>query len=397
MTGVFILIVFAIAGAGIDFGRAQLVQMKEQQASDIATLAAANVLDKDTVNPNESSIRESAAKRYYSLNFPMKYLGVIRQDPAYSFDKAKGTIVVSNSQNVKTNYINTIGRDSLDVASRTAAQIPDKNMPDFDVVMVIDESGSTKQAVVRGGPGPSRISLERDAISTMVDNLFPDNQPQNLNLRFGLVGHSGPIDHAFGLSSDKDQVKGYVKAISNFGETYTHWGLEAGLNMITGVWNGFVPPRICYIDSLHVDPTYCLPERNTGVPGAATLRDDGQKLSKVKYMVLLTDGEIMYQPLPCPGGWDHKRKYPSDYVDDVPLPGDSCKNYRALYEQCDKVKAAGVTLYTINFAEQTADDITAMTKCATSPDKYFFAPDGNTLKGILSGIAKKASKVRITE
>lgn len=403
MTGVFVLIIFAISGAGIDFGRAQLIQMKEQQASDIATLAAANIIDKDTTNTEEKAIRESTAKRYYNLNFPTKYLGVTRENPSYNFDKSSGVIIVGNNQNINTNYITTIGKGSLNISARTAAKIPNKNIPDFDVVIVVDESGSTKEAVIEGGPGPSRMSLQKEAINSMIENLFPDNQPLNPNVRMGLIGHSGPIDHAHGLSSDKAQVKSYADAIDVYGETYSHWGMEAGFNMITGIWNGFYPPtKYCCFDN---NPHYFLAEKNTGVPEAATLRDDGEKLSKVKYLVFITDGDIMKQPLPCYAGIYYKENFPALYTDDnmplgEPVPTvepPNCRNYPKLLEQCTNLKNAGVTVFTINFAEKDPGGLATMTACASTPDKYFFAPDGDTLKNILNGIAKKASKVRITE
>ncbi len=403
MVAVFILLIFAIGGAGVDFGRAQLVQMKEQQASDAAALAAATILDKNTNDPSEDAVRSAAAYRYYNLNFPATYLGVARNTPNYVFDKASGNITVGNTQNVTTNYITTMGRSNLDVGASTKVNIPSKNLPDFDVVMVVDESGSTGESVIEGGPGPSRMTLQKEAINSMIENLFPDNQPPNPNLRLGLIGHSGPIDHAHGLSSDKAQVKSYADAIDVYGETYSHWGLEAGFNMITGIWNGFVAPsKYCCFNS---NPHYFLAEKNTGVPAAATDRDDGETLSKVKYLVFINDGDIMKQPLPCYAGIYYKENFPTLYTDDNMPPGEpvptveppNCRNFPKLLEQCTKLKDAGVTVFVINFAEQDLGALDTMTACASTPDKYFFAPDGDTLKGILTGIAKKANKVRITE
>ncbi len=385
MVGVFILIIFAIGGAGIDFGRAQLLQMKEQQASDAAALAAANILDKDTVNPDEVTIREAAARRYYNLNFPSSYLGVSRTTPQYSFDKASGDIIVSNRETIKTNYITTMGRNDLTVAARTKVNIPNKNIPDFDVVMVIDESGSTQ--IVIPSTGISRIETQRAAVSSMLDVLFPANQPPNPNLRFGLTGHSGAITHAFGLTSNKAQAQTYVDVLDWYSGTYTHWGMEAGFNMISGVWNGFVPPNEC---GARNNPQ-CVPQRNIDVPAAVTNRDDGAILSKARYVVLITDGFIMVQAAPCPGG-------AGDF-----LPGDGCPNYNAFLRVCDSIKAQladgspGAIVYTINFASQSPGDVAPMTACASDSSKYFYAPDGPTLQGILTGIATRINKVRITD
>lgn len=385
MVGVFILIIFAIGGAGIDFGRAQLLQMKEQQSSDAATLAAASILDKDTSDPNEEAIRRAAAFRYYNLNFPTTYLGVARTNPDVVFNKATGDITVTNNETITTNYITTMGTSSLNVAARTKVNIPNKNIPDFDVVMVIDESGSTSGIIP--GTGMSRIQTERAAVSSMLEVLFPINQPPNPNLRFGLTGHSGAITHAYGLTSDKAQAQTYIDALDWYNQTYTHWGMEAGFNMISGVWNGFVPPARC---GVHNVPR-CVPERNTGVPAAVTDRDDGARLSRSRYVVFITDGFIMVQPAPCRGG------------SGAYLPGDTCPNYRAFLEVCDSIKRAmpdgspGAIVYTINFASQSPGDVAPMTSCASDPSKYFYAPDGPTLQGILTGIATKINKIRITD
>lgn len=394
MVAVFILLIFAIGGAGVDFGRAQLVQMKEQQASDAAALAAATILDKNTNDPAEDAVRSAAAYRYYNLNFPATYLGVARNTPNYVFDKASGNITVGNSQNLTTNYITTMGRSNLDVAARTKVNIPNKNLPDFDVVMVIDVSGSTNEPMPV--TGISRLDTEKAAVNDMIESLFPDNQPPNPRLRMGVVAHSGVINNAYGLTSDKNQAKSYIPPLDYYPFTFSHYGLEAGYNMISGNWSSFTPAQHCI---LHSPTNECAAERNVGVPPAVTLRDDGLKLSKVKYVVFITDGFIMRQAAPCDedGVGDMRAQYPLIMADDVAAPGDTCRNYRKFYEQCDNIKNAGVTLFTINFAQEDASDIAPMKACASSPDKYFYAPDGDTLKGILSGIVKSANRVRITD
>lgn len=396
MVGVFILIIFAIAGAGIDFGRAQLLKMKEQQASDAAALAAANILDKDTIEANEKAIREDAALRYYNLNFPTSYMGVTREEPDFKFNKGQGDITITNSQTIKTNYITTVGRSDLKVNAATKVNIPSKNFPDFDVSVILDNSGSTAELMPSG---KTRLETEKDAVLTMIESLFPDNQPKNPDLRLGLIVHAGAITSAHGLTADKEQLKSFVPTIGYTEWTYSHYGLEAAYNMINGIWTGYVPPQKCTTSKTY---TYniCVPEKNTGMPEALTDRSDGKQLSKVRNVVFMTDGMIMIQAAPCKVDAPidvFRVQYPIIMKDDVAEAGDTCRNFRKFHEQCDKIKASGATLYTINFADEDPDSATNMKKCASSPDKYYFAPDEVTLKNILSGIATQAKRIRITE
>ena len=55
-------------------------------------------------------------------------------------------------------------------------------------------------------------------------------------------------------------------------------------------------------------------------------------------------------------------------------------------------------MHTINFYEKDKPDgVAALQACASSPDKYYYAPDGDTLSVILSGIAEKVKTIRIQE
>ncbi len=391
MVGVFILVTFAIAGAAVDFGRAQLLRMKTQQASDLAALSAALILDKTKTNAHAKQVRSDAATRYYNLNFPTTYLGVTRTAPSYDYNTSSGDITVSSTGTIATNYVTTMGTSHINIRANTKVNIPDNNQPDFDVAMVIDESGSTnRDANGNWGGKPSTMDMEKDALAVMIDALFPDGQPQNDNLRFGLVGYSGPIVHAYGLTSDKSKAKNYVKNLDWYYQNYDHWGLEAGFNMVTGVWNGFTAPYSCGVHQ----SSACVPQRNTGVPIPESTRNDGKLLSDNGNIVFITDGYIMEEPAPCIIGVWYRTQYPT--IDqDWPQAGDKCRNYQAFLRQCDAIKAAGVTIYTINFISQSWADITPMTACASSPDKYYYAPTGNKLKKILKGIANQIRTVRI--
>lgn len=137
MAAFFIVVLFALGGAGVDFGRAYLIKMKSQQASDAAALAAANVAKQ---NPTKDD-REATAQMYYNLNFPATYLGVAR--PPMKFTPGDVSLSVENKTAMNTNFIRTMGSqfDTLNVSTQSKVNIASGD-PKYDVILVLDSSDS---------------------------------------------------------------------------------------------------------------------------------------------------------------------------------------------------------------------------------------------------------------
>ncbi len=424
MAAVFIMMMIAISGAAVDFGRAQLVQMKKQQSADMATLAAANIFPEYTADSSKITIREETAVRYYNLNFPDTYLGVTRK-PITPDAKTKNITVTSASEVVPTNYINTMGTIGIKVGADTKVNMPDKDFPDFDVTVVVDESGSTRTDI---SAGKTRMDAEKDAIKSMLDVLFPDDQEANPNLRFGLVGYTGAIMQSSPLTSVKKDAVDYLKNLASYQQNYDHWGMEAGFNVMTPPWAGFVAPTHCGFAVGHIDPNCtpiiktgesnipsynscwvnddplkrpaCIPQRNTSAPEPATVRTKINKdgnidlVSPLKHMVLISDGEIMREPAPCDLGKNYVNNWGTDGSD--VLSSDKCENYDLFLRVCKKIKDAKITLHVISFVSEVPEDRDSLIACA-SPNAYHFAPTEDVLKSILTGIATQVQHIRITD
>lgn len=134
LTGLSILILFAVAGAGVDFGRQQLVRMKLQNASDAAAVAAASM--PDSVSAEQ---RRAVALRYYNLNFPTTYLGVARPSPNIQIGDQ---IIVDASTSFDANFVSNVGVNRLESEGRT---VVDRSAPQatiYDVLLVMDNSNS---------------------------------------------------------------------------------------------------------------------------------------------------------------------------------------------------------------------------------------------------------------
>lgn len=134
LTGLAILILFAVAGAGVDFGRQQLVRMKLQNASDAAAVAAASL--PDSVSAEQ---RRQVALRYYNLNFPSSYLGIARPSPNIQIGSQ---IIVDASTSMNANFVSNVGVQTLEAQGRTVVERATDQNSIYDVLLVMDNSGS---------------------------------------------------------------------------------------------------------------------------------------------------------------------------------------------------------------------------------------------------------------
>jgi Flp pilus assembly protein TadG len=133
-TGLGVLFLVGIGGAGYDLGRQQLVRQKIQQASDAAALAAAG-MDFGT----SDATRQNTANAFFSLNYPNNYLGIARPTPSISI--AGETITVSANTAVPTSFVGNFGVSSITAAGTSRTQFK-RLQTVIDAILVLDNSGS---------------------------------------------------------------------------------------------------------------------------------------------------------------------------------------------------------------------------------------------------------------
>lgn len=367
LTGLMAILLFAAAGAGVDLGRQQLVRIKLQHASDAAALAAASL------EGATDQQRLDVAFRYFRLNYPTSFLGVARPMPTV---QVTPDVRVTANADVPTKFMGTMGVQSMVSTGRTVvAQSQETHSSDYDVVLVVDESGST--GATDAGMGGSRMDIEKDALADMMDGIFPPGKESDSKVRLGLVGYTGCISNKYGLTNDKGKALSYITTLAPRAQNFDHYGLQAGLKMLTGQWGGDLHTCMGGFDADNI-------QQNTDVPSPENPRPDGKQLSSTKYMVFLTDGYIMVEPPPCDQGYY-----------------EGCQNYPLFLASCDAAKAQGVIVFTISFVSQSPGDAATLKSCASPDDKgqprYFYAPDGATLVSILTNIGTTIGRTRITE
>lgn len=136
MTGLMLLILIAAGGAGIDFGRQQLIRTKLQQASDAGALAAASLA---SLSPSyDTNDREAIALRYYQLNYPAYFLGQERPDPNINADR----ISVDADTSVDAGFVTAVGTQNLQATGNSVVQRAATAVTNYDVFLVLDNSGS---------------------------------------------------------------------------------------------------------------------------------------------------------------------------------------------------------------------------------------------------------------
>lgn len=135
LTGLTLLFLFAIGGAGYDLGRQQLVKQRMQQAGDAAALAGASLPSGTTDDE-----RRAVATAFFLLNYPESYLGVARPTPGITITDST-YITVTSASTVPTAFVVNFDITTLDVAAKSVAQIK-QNLNKIDLILAMDNSNS---------------------------------------------------------------------------------------------------------------------------------------------------------------------------------------------------------------------------------------------------------------
>jgi Flp pilus assembly protein TadG len=138
-----IIPLIGVIGGGVDASRMYLAQSRLQQSCDSATLAArkklAGSVIEDGVIPADI---ESQADNFFNANFPTGQYGTT--DVEYDLTAAGETQMDgAASAKVPATLMRVFGYEDIDIAVTCSA---DLNLPNIDVVLVLDNSGSMRNS-----------------------------------------------------------------------------------------------------------------------------------------------------------------------------------------------------------------------------------------------------------
>jgi Flp pilus assembly protein TadG len=224
-------ILIGMVGLAIDSGLAYGVKAKLESAVDAATIAGARALAEGADDSARIAAAKTAAKAYFTANFPPNFLGATPQPLTDAMIDATHetsgywTITVTGTATLPVTFLGFTGLHSLTVnASGQSIR------RDLDIILVLDTSGSL------GSPAGTFTALKAAAVNFV--NKF--NAGSNGD-RVGLVSFAAggvvsvPIVKDGSRGFNKTAVVNAINALSASGSTASAEGMRLALNEINGV------------------------------------------------------------------------------------------------------------------------------------------------------------------
>lgn len=425
--GLSIVFLTAIGGAAVDLGQQQLMRLKLQNSVDAAVTSAGSLIScHELITP---AIRSQAAQRYFALNYPERFADNTKRPPLTITRSDDQEIAAESNDDLKTYFVSNFAIPTLAAEARSGAAVTDRRMDtNFDTVMVIDETGSMRNGLgyfpfmTAEPPYPpyeqSRAAAAERAFRTFAANLFPDCEVPNPNVRIGMAGFAGYVTNKWALSSDRTYALGLSSNIHPVGRNIEEIGMRAGMNILLGqpgadkeisTWNASTASKDDWYGG---GPTsngypagYKVPFALQGVSERrGTLRplpgSFNQNYTGAGFLDLSIDYDTRV-PLPATARTKPEPEFRHlILMSDGTIATDASTGFRntsALIAECNRAKAAGITVHTINFTSQASSDVTVLTSCASSPANYHFAPTEDDLKKILVQIGSTIYRTRIVQ
>lgn len=190
-----IIPLIGVVGGGVDASRMYLAQSRLQQSCDAATLAARKKLAggviTDGVIPTDI---ETQADNFFAANFPAGQYGTTNVE----YELTAGGETQMNgaaSAKVPATLMKVFGYSSLDISVTCSA---DLNLPNIDVALVLDNSGSMRN---------SRIEGLKTAVESFYDEVMAAKD-DGARVRIALVPYSNTVNvGSLLMAADTDFIK----------------------------------------------------------------------------------------------------------------------------------------------------------------------------------------------
>lgn len=443
MTAALIVPMLLTVGGAVDLGLYEHGRIALQDALDRGVLAAAALKQTEDA---------TAVVKSYLKTIPHGEKVVLDVQETRTLNSRKVTATASLPYS--TVFLGLIGSNTLDLQAKSTAEDQRRS---FEISMVLDISGSMQD---NGGIGQLRPAA-KDFLDTVLTkdtkdttsisivpfagqvnvgkSLFeyvvskdytkrplPYYQPHDYSYCFDLL----PQDFAAGLPSFVDRMQTPHFSYYNIraaakkpwwcadGAPITYMTndiakLKAGVDALypydgTGTAYGMKWAELLLNPSMRPILSAVANKPDVAIPASFRARpvafDDKDTL---KFIVLMTDGQIGFQPRPTLKAYQEiepKKLYvvTGDNIDrkdmnmTSPAPAYSEGQAKNHYEQvCSYAKSEGITIFTIAF--KVTDAVAAtIAQCASKP-AYAYKVDGLDMGQAFKSIAATMQKIRITE
>ncbi|GMN12636.1 pilus assembly protein TadG-related protein [Altererythrobacter sp. MTPC7] len=181
-----ILPIIGVIGGGVDASRMYLAQSRLQQACDAATLAARKKLAGDSITggviPTEI---EDLADNFFEVNFTQGMYGT--GTTTYELSHASGTRLDGTAQtSVPVTLMKVFGFDNIELDVDCSA---DLNLPNIDISLVLDMSGSMNDL----NEGVSQIDALKSAVFAFYDEIMAV-APADARVRIAIVPYNSNMN-----------------------------------------------------------------------------------------------------------------------------------------------------------------------------------------------------------
>ena len=370
------LLLFALAGIGLDTSRAVHAATRTTQALDAAALAAAKGMNTSDLTDAEV---QAIAQDTFNANTQLNRDQAVFTPVNTVIDRDAGSVTVSVTARVPSTFTKVLNLDYLDVNRSVTAIYKMKNV---ELAMMLDVSGSM---------GGQKIADLRSAANDVVNILIPDESSDKVKIGiapYATSVNAGPYANAVTggqssscvsersggsaftddspavqligadatscpsafiqpLTNDKNVLTGQISALSPGGWTAGHLGVGWSYYIISPDWSAVWPG-----------------------PSQPVAYDDEET---IKAVILMTDG-----------------RFNTEYVS---ANGDSASQ---AIEICDHMKGNNVEVYSVAFQAPSSDQAT-LQACASGAKYYYDAQNGDQLKAAFQAIAMRLAKLRLSK
>ncbi len=220
----------AMVGGAVDLSRIYMTRTRLQNACDAGALAARRSMSGQT--PTTADINEG--KKFFNFNFPTASFGVKDLQNNYTQGATVGTISGTASAVVPASVMKIFGQEDFNVSVNCSSTL---NIPNTDVVFVLDTSGSMAQTI--SGDTQSKIAGLRQAVKDFFVELGPGEASGPGRIRYGFVPYSSGVNVGRILNPDwVVNSTNYRTKVPTISQVWTYsLGSESGLS----AWSAWSP------------------------------------------------------------------------------------------------------------------------------------------------------------
>lgn len=389
----FIPVLFAV-GSAVDYGRYLNSEQRLQAAAD----AVALMIAKDVENGVPIDTINRRLPGYFDTEMQVRRMENV--DISFSYDPATYTVVVDASGDVPTTFMALAGVDLM--PARTQSRVV--NGGDYlEVALVLDNTGSMQNN--------NKLTELKKAAKKMIADLSATPTAQQGRAKVGIV--------PFGVTVNVGVLQTLAPWLGPIQTQRVCTGSGSRRVCVDQplVWNGCVGDRVSPYTTTNAAPVSgsTLYPRNYDTCGLTTLMpltsNFSSATSKIDAMVATGNTNI---PIGLMWGWNMvtpgapmsnaMRPEPTERVMRYIIlltDGDNTQNTlgssRATIdtyteETCNRVKAAGVTLFTIRVIDGNA---ALLRSCATAPSYYYDVNNASALTSVFQQILASIQRMRI--